>query len=120
MGSVLDYFSDWKAEATMQVEEPVTVVVSGKATTTWTAVDGLTALRCWTSQSRAVRQFVGDKFKTSTGLTIIVDPADLGGTKLTGKMRGVIDGRAWYFNEPDNVLAQGEVIVILADGVDHA
>lgn len=117
---MLEQFEDWASPATMKVEEPVTVVVSGKATTTWTAVDGLTALRCWTFQSRAVRQFVGDKFKTATGLTIIVDPADLDGTKLTGKMRGVINDRVWYFNEPDDVLAQGEVLVILADGVDHA
>lgn len=117
---MLEQYGDWTSPSTMQVEEPVTVVTNGKAVTTWTAVEGLEALRCWTYQSRAVRQFVGDKFKTSTGLTIIVDPLDLGGTKLTGKMRGVIDGRAWYFNEPDDVLAQGEVIVILADGVDHA
>lgn len=117
---MLEHFTDWVSPATMEVQERVTTVTNGRPSTTWTTVEGLSAVRCWAYSASTLRQFVDDRLKSATGMYILVKPSDLGGKKLTSKMRGIVDGREWYFNEPDDVLKRGEVLVVLADGADRA
>jgi len=125
MNSILDYFSDWKAEATMQVEQRSTLgydSTTGKSTNqkTWTPVTGLTAVPIWFYEKSAASVLVDDRIKNRATAAIVVDPRDLSSTVLNDKMRGVVDGKIYYFLDPDNIMKLGEVIVLGVSEVDNA
>jgi len=120
MSGILSYFTDWMTQ-TMKVQKKTAVYERGVLIDhIWQDVVGLEAVKVGFYHGRQFSTVISDRIKDEVDATIIIDPESFGGVAVDDTMRGIINGKAYYFLDPDDIAKQGEVVVILTSEEDKS